>query len=130
MLSDADLQSLAAAMYLSGIARIEIEGPEARLMLQVSPSAAPVTAVGGPPPTAGTTVAAPSMGVLRLAHPDGLFPPLGEGASVEAGQVLAFLQVQRLLLPVQAAGPGRIAAVLATEGSLVGYGDPLFTIMP
>jgi len=130
MLSDGDLRSLAAAMSRSGIARIEIEGPEGRLSLQVSPDAAPVTAVAVPSPAARGTVTAPSMGVFRCAHPDGLFTPCGEGASVEAGQILAFLQVGRLLLPVQAAGPGRIVAVLAAEGSLVGYGDPLFATGP
>ena len=130
MLSDGDLRSLAAAMSRSGIARIEIEGPEGRLSLQVSPDAAPVPAVGEPAPAACSTVGAASMGIFRRAHPDGLFTPCGEGASVEAGQILAFLQVDRLLLPVQAAGPGRIVAVLAAEGSLVGYGDPLFTTAP
>ena len=130
MLSDADLRSLAAAMSRSGIARIEIEGPGGRLALEVSPGIAPVPAAGEPSRAACTIVAAPSMGIFRRAHPDGLFPPCGEGASVEAGQILAFLQVDRLLLPVQAAGPGQIVAVLAAEGSLVGYGDPLFTTAP
>lgn len=130
MLSDGDLRGLAAAMSRSGIARIEIEGPKGRLSLQVSPDAAPVTAAGEPSPAVRGTVVAPSMGIFRRTHPDGLFTPCGEGASVEAGQILAFLQVDRLLLPVEAAGPGRIVAVLATEGSLVGYGDPLFATAP
>jgi acetyl-CoA carboxylase biotin carboxyl carrier protein len=130
MLSDGDLRNLAAAMSRSGIARIEIEGSGGRLSLQVSPDAAPVLAGGELPSAACITVAAPSMGIFCHAHPDGLFPPCGEGTSVEAGQILAFLQLDRLLLPVQAAGPGRIAAVLAAEGRLVGYGDPLFTMTP
>ena len=129
MLSDADLYGLAEAMSRSGINRIEIEGPGERLALKVSPAVTLPSGLGEPSHSMTfSTVASPSMGIFHRVHPDGLFPPCREGSGVGAGQIIAFLQVDQLLLPVQAPGPGRVAAVLVAEGSLVGYGDPLFTI--
>ena len=129
MLSDADLYGLAEAMSRSGINRIEIKGPGERLALQVSPAATLPSGLGEPSHSLTfSTVASPSMGIFHRAHPDGLFPPCGEGSVVEARQIVAFLQVDQLMLPIQAPGPGRIATFLLTEGSLVGYGDLLFTI--
>jgi acetyl-CoA carboxylase biotin carboxyl carrier protein len=45
-----------------------------------------------------------------------------------AGQVLGLLKIGALLLPVPAPRAGVVKTVLATEGSLVGFGDPLVAL--
>ncbi|WP_248800824.1 acetyl-CoA carboxylase biotin carboxyl carrier protein [Pseudomonas sp. MWU13-2105] len=73
-------------------------------------------------------VLAPGMGILRLSHPQRDEPYIALGAHVEKGQVLAFLQNGVVLDEITAGRAGRVAAVLAAEGDLVGYAQPLFEL--
>lgn len=129
VLSDTDLRELAEAMRDAGVHLLEVEGPGQRLRLRLRPSdRMPSAAAALPPDEPSTVVKAESMGHFRAAHPDGLFPACEVGASVEPAQVLGFVQVGLLLLPVAATRSGRLARVIAADNALVGYGAPLFEI--
>jgi len=73
-------------------------------------------------------VSAPGMGILRLSHPQRDEPFITAGANVEKGQVMAFLQNGVVLDEVTADRAGRVTSVLAAEGDLIGYGQPLFEL--
>jgi acetyl-CoA carboxylase biotin carboxyl carrier protein len=52
------------------------------------------------------------------------------GEEFHAGDLLGFLQVGPLLLPVVAPLAGMVTDVLARHGTIVGYGAPLFELQP
>lgn len=60
---------------------------------------------------------------MRLTHPDHREVLVTVGSLVESGQLVAFLQVGELLLPVRSQHAGRLAAVLTECGAAVGYGE-------
>lgn len=89
---------------------------------------APGAATGPRRDSADRTVTADGAGLFRPANRPGGAPLAGPGTSVAAGQVLAMLQVGAAMLPVTAPAAGRIEAVMADDGALVGYGTPLFRL--
>lgn len=128
-LSDADILALAQSMRRAGVRSLEVDAPGQRLRLKLAASdLAPTSSAESMTGERSTIVKAESMGYFRATHPDGLFPAREVGATVDRAQILAFLQVGLLLLPVIASQPGRLARILAVDNSLVGYGTPLFEI--
>lgn len=141
-----DLAAIAAAMTAAGVARLELTGPDVRLVLGRAASAAPLTiepenATGAPDvspiavvsPIADVSpiaVAAPGVGTFLRAHPLHDRPLVDEGDAVGAGQPLAVLQVGALLLPVVAPAAARVVRAAVENGTLVGYGDRLFDLLP
>ncbi|MGD7070892.1 acetyl-CoA carboxylase biotin carboxyl carrier protein [Acetobacter sp. AAB5] len=79
---------------------------------------------------AGTdiTVTAPYFGHLLLHNPvtKETFAPVG--SSVCAGAIVAILEIEDMTVPVTASGNGTVAHVLAKEGDLVGYGQPILKL--
>jgi biotin carboxyl carrier protein len=49
---------------------------------------------------------------------------------VVSGEIVAFLCVGSILLPINATKAGVLTRRLAEDGSVVGYGDPLFEYEP
>lgn len=94
----------------------------------VSPASASASTPVSPNLEAREIVSAPGMGVLRLSHPQRDEPFIAPGANVEKGQVMAFLQNGVVLDEVTADRAGRVTSVLAAEGDLIGYGQPLFEL--
>lgn len=121
------MRELALLMHRSGIAALDVEGPGQRLSLRVSPPAGPTEAAGGPPAT-GMMANAPCMGFFSRHHPDGLFATPDVGDLVGGSGIVGFVRDDGLLLPVRAPASGRLTGILAMEGSLVGYGDPLIAL--
>lgn len=75
-------------------------------------------------------VRAPSVGVLLDSIPGRAAPLCVSGEAVEAGHLLALLQVGSLLLPVRAPCAGRVDAWRVASGSVVGYGTELLSLHP
>jgi acetyl-CoA carboxylase biotin carboxyl carrier protein len=50
------------------------------------------------------------------------------GSHVEAGQVVGLVEVMKLFNEVKAPAAGEIVAVLAEDGEMVEYGQPLFQL--
>lgn len=81
-----------------------------------------------PQRAAGVVVPSPGVGNFLHAHPLQPVPPVRVGAHVRQGQVLGFLRIGMMLLPVASTGDGILSEVLAADGALVGYGTPLFSL--
>jgi acetyl-CoA carboxylase biotin carboxyl carrier protein len=125
-----DLAELAAAMAAAGVARLELAGPEVRLTLErgAAPAAEDVAAADAS--GAVVAVTAPGVGTFLRVHPLHDAPLAGSGETVAAGQAIALLQVGALLVPVVAPVGGLIVDAAVEDGTLVGYGDRLFDLMP
>ncbi|MCI3208734.1 MULTISPECIES: biotin/lipoyl-containing protein [Pandoraea] len=71
-----------------------------------------------------TPIKATATGVLRLTHPLA-DTPLATGANVNAGQRVAYLDVDGVLSPVVSPVDGVILSVPAADGDWVAYGTPI-----
>jgi acetyl-CoA carboxylase biotin carboxyl carrier protein len=125
------VDELVSALAMTDIAELELTGPDVHLLLHRTPSGAvdriePAPAAA--PAPAAITVTAPGAGHFFARHPLREAPLAAVGAQVAAGAVLGLLQVEALLLPVVAPEAGELAAVLVAEGTLVGFGTPLFEL--
>jgi acetyl-CoA carboxylase biotin carboxyl carrier protein len=88
----------------------------------------PAPASSSPETPTQTIVAAPLFGVFhRRASPDAA-PFVEVGSVVAAGQQLGIIEAMTVFNAVHAAGPGRVAAILAENGQEVAPGQPLFRI--
>lgn len=77
-----------------------------------------------------TAVAASSVGIFLRQHPLRDTPLVEAGQDVAAGQIIGFLRIGALLLPVAAARDGVVLDVPAAHGDLVGYGATLIRLLP
>lgn len=83
------------------------------------------------PGTPLRTIASPVIGNFIAGHPlEGGKPYVESGTSVEAGDIIGLLAIGPVLMPVEAPCPGVVRKVLAREGAIVGFDDPLFEIEP
>lgn len=71
----------------------------------------------------GYELTAPAPGVFLDRHPLGSRSLARAGATVEAGQLIGFLRVGCLLLPLRSAQKGRITSLLPRPGDILGYGS-------
>jgi biotin carboxyl carrier protein len=83
------------------------------------------TVIGGSPPALADPIAitAPSTGTIT-------FGDTIVGKLVEHGHEIAQLSVLGSDLPVTSPQSGRITAILAEQGTLVGYGTELILLVP
>lgn len=125
-----DLTGIAAAMAAAGVARLELTGPDVRLVLGRGASAEPVEVETMAPAAETIAVVAPGVGTFRRAHPLHDRPLAAVGDAVGAGQSIAVLQVGALLLPVAASTAAVMIDAAVEDGTLVGYGDRLFDLSP
>ena len=128
MLSDNDLRELADHMRRSGICLLDAEQAGQRVRLRVLPPEA--TPEPGPPTTLDPSVLvkASSMGVFRRTHPDGLFARCEVRTAVSRFQILGFVQVGLVLLPVVAPQAGEVSRILVPDNAVVGYGSALYEL--
>ena len=97
-----------------------------------APAAASPATDAGPDPSDtapdGVSVNAPMAGTFyRQPNPED--PPYVEpGAKVSAGDPLCMIEVMKLYTTIEATVGGTVAAVLAEDGKLVDFDQPLFII--
>ena len=72
---------------------------------------------------------APAIGRLRLRHPEAAPKEDSFPRAVARGDIVAFLDIGFCLRPVVAEEDATIGPPLQADGSLVGYGTPLFPII-
>ena len=128
-----DLAEISDAMAAAGVGRLELTGPDYRLVLARGAAAGAAAPEGEAAPEADpdvVPVTAPAIGTFLRTHPLHDRPLAADGEAVVAGQAIALLQVGALLTPVSAPADGLIVAALPEEGALVGYGDRLFDFLP
>lgn len=66
---------------------------------------------------------APLPGIYLDRHPLSNQPLVRPGVSISAGQLIGFLQVGCLLVPLRSAQAGRIASLPQRPGDTLGYGS-------
>lgn len=127
----AELDALRDALLRAGGAALELELGDMRL--RMVPARTPManrsaSAHGTPTAAPARTIDSEGPGLLRLFDPAGGPQLVAPGDTVEADQIVALLEVGTALLPVCARAAGRIEAILAEDGDIVGYGTPLFRL--
>ncbi|WP_455816226.1 acetyl-CoA carboxylase biotin carboxyl carrier protein [Pseudomonas cerasi] len=133
MLAFRELQSLVNQMQRSRLTSLQINSPgyAIRMVCQPGrqlPAPAPEPAIAAEVPVAPVAVTAPMPGRLWLQDPlngKNVGPVSGP---VEAGCLLALVQVGPLYLPVRAPQAGILSSIDATQGQAVEYAQPLMQL--
>ncbi|WP_443701174.1 biotin/lipoyl-containing protein [Pseudomonas sp.] len=122
-MTNQEIRQLAVWLKEADLAGAQICRPGMQLLLKRCSEAGGVAAA--PPVEAAheQLLKTPGLGHLRLTHPDHREVLVTVGSLVGRGQLVAFLQVGELLLPVRSQHAGRLAAVLTECGAAVGYGE-------
>ena len=132
-----DIERLVRRLDRSDITVLSLEDAAGRLTVRLAPPPAPAEPAPDETPrepahpgAAPRQIRAPAIGRLRLRHPAAA-PDPGDDAPrfVRAGDIVAYLEAGLALRPVVAEADGRLGASLQPDGSLVGYGTPLFTLL-
>lgn len=78
--------------------------------------------------TAGKTIDAPMVGVFYLAPSPDAEPFVKVGQSVKKGDTVCIIEAMKLMNEIQAEEDGVITEVLAKNGEIIEFGQPLFAI--
>lgn len=87
------------------------------------PSAAASTA-----PASGNQVVAPMVGTFYSRPSPDEAEFVSVGAEVEIGTPLCIIEVMKLFTTIESTRVGTVRAILASDGEMVEYGQPLFVI--
>ena len=97
---------------------------EAAPVAAAQPAAAPAAAA----PAAGATIAAPLVGPFYVASAPGEAPFVQPGDTVHKGQTIGLIEAMKMINEIPAPCDCVIESLVAQDGALVGFGDPLFQI--
>ena len=121
------IKQLSTWISQRGIDLLELTTPEASLSLQRD---APAPAAADPvQESRHQELIAPSPGRYLDRHPLSAQPLVKPGASVEAGQLVGFLQIGTLLLPLRSPQAGRIVSLPRSPGDTLGYGSVVMCLV-
>jgi acetyl-CoA carboxylase biotin carboxyl carrier protein len=131
-----ELGELLRLLASSDVEELELEQDDARLVIRREPRAGDGGGRTGAVPAAEPDVSepfvvtAPMVGIFRRSAGGKAEPPLNEGDSVTAGQVVGAVEAMRMLNRVQSERAGVVARLLVHEGQPVEYGQPLLELRP
>lgn len=74
------------------------------------------------------TITAPNLGTFYAAPSPGEPPYVQVGQRIEAGDEVALIEVMKLYTPVRSQVSGTVVEVLASDGQLVEFGEPLVVV--
>ena len=97
----------------------------------VAPAPVATTTPAAPAPqenTAEKTIDAPMVGVFYLAPSPDAEPFVKVGQSVKKGDTVCIIEAMKLMNEIQAEEDGVITEVLAKNGEIIEFGQPLFAI--
>lgn len=97
---------------------------EAAPVAAAQPAAAPAAAA----PAAGATIDAPLVGTFYVASAPGEAPFVQPGDTVHKGQTIGLIEAMKMINEIPAPCDCVIESLVAQDGALVGFGDPLFQI--
>ena len=141
-----EIKELMALLEDSSLAVLEVEQGDCKVRLKkpaatvaamapaavpaaaAAPAAAPAPAPAAAPAESGKTINAPIVGVFYAAPSPTADPYVSVGKKVKKGDVVCIIEAMKCMNEIQAEEDGEITAVLATNGELVEYGQPLFSI--
>lgn len=124
MITLADLDRALDLMLQHDLQSLDLREGDARLSLRLGEAgAAPTTAI------AEFTLRSRAIGRFLPAHPRRAEPQVRIGDRVEAATIVGFLQSGPALLPILAGRAGEVTRIDAISGSLLGFGDPVMTLL-
>lgn len=85
------------------------------------------TQASAPQPT-GKTIKAPMVGVFYQAASPEADPYVTVGKTVKKGDTVCIIEAMKLMNEIQAEEDGTIKEILAKNGDIIEYGQPLFVI--
>lgn len=97
---------------------------EAAPVAAAQPAAAPAAAA----PAAGATIDAPLVGTFYVASAPSEAPFVKPGDTVHKGQTIGLIEAMKMINEIPAPCDCVIESLVAQDGALVGFGDPLFQI--
>ena len=141
-ISCADIEAILAAFEASDWRSIQLKADGIEVALSKDGGLLPASQLASPPPVLPTqpasapalvddgslAVSAPSLGSFYRAPKPGAAPFTEVGARVAAGDDLCLIEVMKLFTSVKSPCAGVVTAILASDGDLVEYGQPLFRI--
>ncbi|NNH67618.1 acetyl-CoA carboxylase [Rhizobium laguerreae] len=123
---------LTAALMAAGVDGLEISRPGGQLRIVVAEKGgARISSTDATPRALGsasTVVKAPMAGRFCLDHPASYSMSQDLPRSVSNADIVGFVGVGHILLPLRAGRSGVLTRLLAEPGALVGFGDPLLEI--
>lgn len=132
------IQQLSAWISERGIDLLELTTADASLSLQRdTPGYSISRASEALPSDANASVkgagyyelTVPSPGIYLDRHPLSAQPLVTPGASIGAGQLVGFLQISSLLLPLRSAEAGRVVSLPQDPGVTLGYGTVVMCLL-
>jgi acetyl-CoA carboxylase biotin carboxyl carrier protein len=131
-----DIERLATRLQALGISACEIHhdaGPSIKLRLGGGPRS--TTLQQEPAQTSNVAAAvgmdvvrSPAMGRFYASHPLSDAPVAVAGQSVITNQVVGYLLTRSVISEITTAHAGKLGRALVEEGSVVGFGTPIFKI--
>lgn len=139
MLNLAEIQALIKTLDNSSIEKFEYECDEYRLSLKKGSSTVAVKAAQAEPVVEEEEtdeaeakelieITAPMVGTFYSASEPGAEPFVKVGSKIDADSVICILEAMKLFTEVEADVSGEIVEILAKDGELVEYGQPLFSV--
>ena len=139
MLNLAEIQALIKTLDNSSIEKFEYECDEYRLSLKKGSSAVAVKKTQAEPVVEEDVadeaeekelieITAPMVGTFYSAAEPGAEPFVKVGSKIDADSVICILEAMKLFTEVEADVSGEIVEILAKDGDLVEYGQPLFSV--
>ncbi|OWV78720.1 acetyl-CoA carboxylase [Rhizobium sp. N122] len=128
----ATIAFLTDALTAAGVAGLEISRPNGQLRILMSGEGGARIGSSEATPRASNSapfvVKAPLAGHFCAGHPAAAVTPQTLPRSISDADVLGFVRVAHVLLPLRAGHSGVLTRLLAEPGALVSFGDPLFEI--
>lgn len=138
MLNLAEIQALIKTLDNSSIEKFEYECDEYRLSLKKGSSTVAVKKAQAEPVVEEEAadadekelieITAPMVGTFYSATEPGAEPFVKVGSKIDADSVICILEAMKLFTEVEADVSGEIVEILAKDGELVEYGQPLFSV--
>ena len=102
--------------------------PVAEQIVPQAPAAQPAPAAAPAAAEAGKAIKAPIVGVFYVAPSPEAEPYVSVGKKVKKGDVVCIIEAMKCMNEIQAEEDGVIAEILAKNGALVEYDQPLFSL--
>ena len=138
MLNLAEIQALIKTLDNSSIEKFEYECDEYRLSLKKGRSVVAVKKAQAEPVVEEEAadvdekelieITAPMVGTFYSAAEPGAEPFVKVGSKIDADSIICILEAMKLFTEVEADVSGEIVEILAKDGDLVEYGQPLFSV--
>ncbi len=138
MLNLAEIQALIKTLDNSSIEKFEYECDEYYLSLKKGSSTVAVKKAQAEPVVEVEAadadekelieITAPMVGTFYSATEPGAEPFVKVGSKIDADSVICIVEAMKLFTEVEADVSGEIVEILAKDGDLVEYGQPLFSV--